>query len=282
MDWVHQYEPGQVRAACSVCGCSRRFPDNLTYCVDKLFRCERCMETTALELDQKIQAYRMQPDELESRVGLEPQGDVPSTFLADAVTGREQWIPGWTPATEFYDDFTVVPGGVGSSWTVAVLTGDATVTQPEAGVARLSSGDTGTAYVHVLSITVPLPSAGNFYCRARFRVTNAGSLNAACGVGARSLDNWFVYAGLRRASSTAFYTFRSWSQNVVSDAQVDSSAYVVAEVWWRSGATAARASIDGGQQVISSVPATASYNPAIFASLPAGMVMDVTDYYCAV
>jgi hypothetical protein len=66
MDWRPEFIPGNTRAACSICGCSRRFPDNLTFCADQLYRCERCMEVTPLERDQKVQAYRQHSEEPDS------------------------------------------------------------------------------------------------------------------------------------------------------------------------------------------------------------------------
>lgn len=292
MDWVHEYVPGQVRASCSICGCSRRFPDNLTYCVDKLFRCERCMETTAMELDQRIQAYRMQPDEPDTRVGLMPQADTPSTFLADAIESRSAVLPGWTPSTTFYDDFTVIGGGAGSSWTAVAVNG-ATISQPTAGVTRFTSGliNTGGCYVQLQSFAVPLPAAGRFYCRVRFKTPTIGTDTSVVAMGV-AVDGTILQrlsVGFRGtvAAGTAFYQLVSQGiKNATSDVPSDGSLYHVGEMWW-NGNGYVYGSVDGGGPTLNVPTSGASAKiPTIIVSNvnitpTTAPVLDVSDYYCA-
>lgn len=238
MDWVHEYVPGQVRASCSVCGCSRRFPDNLTYCIDKLFRCERCIEITALERDMQIQSYRQQPDELESSlsVGLQPQGDTPSTFLADAIEARAAALPGWTPSNTLSDTFTTLPGDVGSSWTTS-LAGTATITARSGGGARLNA-PTGSATAYVSSMIVPLPTAGRFYSRFVFGVTSlagASALGVVSSVaGAPSGNRNYV---LTLANSPSFSTLIGGTIYATPSPRtyIESLSTIhVGEIWWRT------------------------------------------------
>lgn len=294
MDWVHEYVPGQVRASCSVCGCSRRFPDNLTYCIDKLFRCERCMEITALERDMQIQSYRQQPDELESSlsVGLQPQGDTPSTFLVDAAEGRAAVLPGWTPSSTFYDDFTVVGGGVGSSWTAVAVSG-AVISQPEEGVTRFAPGTdlNGGCDIQLLSFSVPLPSAGRFYCRARFRTTSIGAVTTpvAIGVGTATVVSQRLSIGFRgnSAAGNAYYQLVSQAvRHATSEVPSDTTTYHIGEIWW-NGNGYVYGSVDGGGPTMNVPTSGASAKfPSIIAT-NAGVapttasVLDVTDYYCA-
>ncbi len=274
MDWVHEYVPGQVRASCSICGCSRRFPDNLTYCVDKLFRCERCMETTAMELDQRIQAYRMQPDEPDSRVGLTPFDDIPSTFLADAADYRSAVLPGWTPTTTFYDDFTVVPGGVGSSWTVAT-SGTGTVTQPAANVARFDQpGPTGNAAAYVASVSVPDPTVGRFFMACRAKITTSLP-NGLARVGCATTSGASLAAAGINAFGATHYSVSSIGR-ADTTRELDASRYVTLRVWWKTGGSVF-GSIDDSDIVSTRTAFSAARLPYITAQNNAGR-LDVTNY----
>jgi hypothetical protein len=279
MDWVHEFVPGQVRASCSICGCSRRFPDNLTYCVDKLFRCERCMEKTAMELDMQIQSYRMQPDEVSQSVGLQPQGELPSTFLADAAEYRASVIPGWTPSSQFYDDFAIVPGGVGSSWTTA-LSGPGTVTAPEAGVARLTSPLGGFCRMNVLSMVVPDPHNGygfiSFRALANTTGPMAGGTTAAGGsnnltVGKNStavLSRWWL----------ALFTSGQSARETIP-LEHDTTNFHVFKIWWK-GTGAAFAAVDDSPIVSTAVAAIAAFDRFPSLTCNATGYLDVTDYVC--
>ncbi len=287
MDWVHEYVPGQVRASCSICGCSRRFPDNLTYCIDKLFRCERCMETTAMELDMQIRSYRMQPDEVSQSVGLTPQGELPSTFLADAAERRALAIPGWTPTTQFYDDFTVVPGGVGSSWSVSLSAGS-TITAPSVGVARFSGKASPHAIAWAPSISVPSPGVGRFYSSVSFTVVS-GYVAAQSGlrVGAATISGG-VPVGFQVVGGIAFAVPRfvpfglgPTRRGGESTRQIDTEAHT-AELWWSDGYF--RYSLDG--EIPVSVGAAANHIPTASPYMLVGnlagaaFVVDITDYVC--
>lgn len=59
-------EDGTVLAGCSICGNSFRFPAELRYCSDGLFRCNvYCTETeTPYDYDRKTMANRQVHDEV--------------------------------------------------------------------------------------------------------------------------------------------------------------------------------------------------------------------------
>lgn len=287
MDWALRFDPGQVRAACSICGCSRRFPDNLTYCVDKLFRCERCMEITALERDMQIQSYRMQPDEPEVSIGLTPQANIPSTFLADAIEYRNAVLPGWTPTNEFQDDFTIIPGGVGSSWAVVASGTGAAVSQPEAGVARFDSGSGSVSFARAtrFGFAVPAPGTGFFFCAARFRTPVISATGTAVvGVGdAGTVQRNFV--GLRGVSTSPSGYYQLVAQALehdVSQSPTDTSGWHFGVMWWKSGSRAMGA-IDGTSQLNVRSAGTNGRSPFLLAATSSAaerIVLDVTDWVC--
>lgn len=271
MDWVHEFVPGNTRAACSICGCSRRFPENLTYCVDKLFRCEKCMEITAMERDQQIAAYRSRAEELDTGIGILPGAEVPTSFLADAAEYRNAVLPGWTPSTTFYDDFTIVPGGVGSSWTV-VTSGTATVSQPSANVARFDS-PTGFVFANNLSMSVPNPTSGRFFCACRAKISIATGTGIAGAGAATSTPSFAAQTGLNSTGAT-YYSLAS-TGSTRTDTEWDSSQYVTFRLWWNIGG-AAFGSTDDSPFVSRSIP-DAARTPYITARNAAAR-MDVTHY----
>lgn len=193
------------------------------------------MEITALERDMQIQSYRQQPDELESSlsIGLQPQAEVPSTFLADAAEYRASVLPGWTPSSQFYDDFTVIPGGVGSSWTVAT-TGAGTVSQPSAGIARLDSPSAGAAAkITALGTGIGDVGAGNVFCafRAKLPVLTGSGL-ARGGLADGSLGNGYLVG-----VNTFNAHFHSVTSNSVAvrfvASEVETNDYHVFRMWWK-------------------------------------------------
>ncbi len=65
---------GEVLAACSVCGRRRRFPSQLAYCPDRLYRCmDACMEVSAFEYDLALSNYRKRRPEPDVAVGIPSQ-----------------------------------------------------------------------------------------------------------------------------------------------------------------------------------------------------------------
>ena len=79
---------GEVLSACSVCGRRRRFPSEIAYCPDRLYRClESCMELSAFEYDQQLAAYRKRRPEPDIAVG------VASQFEPSAVSDDDMGFP---------------------------------------------------------------------------------------------------------------------------------------------------------------------------------------------
>src|SRR5688572_26144129 len=108
-NWRPDYVDGQTRASCSICGVPRRFPDDLSYCSDKLFRCELCMETPTIETDRVLAAFRTQPDEFMRPVGVAAAQDASPSLLAIAAARVETLFAGWTPTYTRNDTFDSVP-----------------------------------------------------------------------------------------------------------------------------------------------------------------------------
>jgi hypothetical protein len=270
VDWVHEFVPGNTRAACSICGCSRRFPDNLTYCVDKLFRCEKCMEITAMERDQQIAAYRARAEELDTGIGILPGAEVPTSFLADAAEYRAHVLPGWTPTSTFYEDFTVVPGGVGSSWTILASGGTASL--PAAGVARLSCTAVGQ-YIQITAnaVSIPAQTAGNAFCafRAKTVPTSTTAYLTGGAVGAGQAVATGVIPG------PALYGLFQSNRTANTDVAVESSGYHMFYVWWRTNGKAMGA-VDDSPSVFTTSSVSATRTPFLLAQDIA--YMDVTDY----
>jgi hypothetical protein len=227
-----------------------------------------------MELDQRIQAYRMQPDEPDIRVGLTPFDDIPSTFLADAADYRASVLPGWTPTSTFSDDFTIVPGGVGSSWTVAT-TGSCTVSQPSANVARFDApGPSGGASAYVSSVSVPDPSAGMFFMACRAKITASLPNGVARAGAATSAGGFTGMAGINSFGATHYSL--SAASRTDTTYELDTSKYVTLRVWWKTGG-AVFGSIDGSDIVSARSTFSAARLPYITAQNNAGRI-DVTDY----
>jgi hypothetical protein len=232
------------------------------------------METTAMELDQRIQAYRMQPDEPDSRVGLTPFSDIPSTFLADAQARQAQLIPGWTPTTTVSDDFTVIPGGVGSVWTTQT-TNSATITAPSVGTVRLT-GSSGVARFWDAALTIPSPSAGRFYSATQFSISAIGLTAAPMLVQG--------YSGSFGGASMSFGMFsatavllggRRNTTSVLGTRAFDASSHLV-EAWF-TGDGYVRFAFDG--EYIVSFPWGLSFTgtPYVAPLVSNNAVMDMTD-----
>lgn len=238
MDWVHEFVPGNTRASCSICGCPRRFPDNLTYCVDGLFRCEKCMEVTAQERDAEIQAYRSSYRENDGSIGLKPQAET-SSFLSDARSARDQLIPDWTPTTEFYDDFSTLPGAVGSSWSL-VLTGTASVSALSGGGCRFDAG-TGMCKASRSALALPLPQSGNFYMRIAFSSPDTDAPVAASPVqsfffgGRDSVSQAILVGGVRNSLSRRTYVAMNLGNTFASARSTRSLSTDehIGELWWK-------------------------------------------------
>ena len=264
-----------VPFACSICGRKRLFPDQMVYSDDKLFRCtDSCDERTAYNVDQQRAAWRAPPEPVPPMGGALPQADMVTTFLQDAADYRSQVIPGWTPSTQFYDDFTIVPGGVGSSWTV-VTVGTGAVSQPSANVARFDSpGPSGSASAYVASVPVPDPSAGRFFMACRAKITTS-SPNGVARAGAGTTAGTFLAVDGINAFGSKFY---SLSAAAVTNTQyeLDTTKYVVLRVWWKTGG-AVFGSIDDTPIVSTRSTFSAARLPYITAQNNAGRI-DVTNY----
>ena len=280
-----------VPFACSICGRRRLFPDQLVYSDDKLFRCtDACDERTAYNVDQQRAAWRAPPEPVPSMSGALPQGEIVTTFLQDAVDRRSQLIPGWTPTTTFQDDFTVLPGAVGSSWSVQAGSGG-TVAAPSVGVARFSASGT-SSQADAWIPTVSAAATGNFYCAASFSLVSVptGSGIALARIGACTLSlgvpsSAAIAAGVRYPSVSASNYILTYigSRNAISTVHMDAGVSHLAEMWWR-GNGRVWAAIDG-EVPISIVPAVATPWVALisaFATSGGAVSFDVTDYVAMV
>lgn len=70
-EYQMDYSPGEVRASCSICGMSYRFPSELVRGIDKLFRCTAtCVEEPPMARDRKIASYRNRKQLPPPRIGL--------------------------------------------------------------------------------------------------------------------------------------------------------------------------------------------------------------------
>jgi hypothetical protein len=264
-----------VPFACSICGRRRLFPDQLVYSDDKLFRCtDACDERTAYNVDQQRAAWRAPPEPVPSIGGPLPQGDVVTTFLQDAADFRSQVIPGWTPSTQFYDDFTVIPGGVGSSWTVAT-SGAGTVTQPSANVARFDSPGTGSAAAYVSSVSVPDPSAGRFFCACLAKVSIATGVGVARTGTATNAGAASAMMGRFSTAAGAYYSLSSSSVSRTT-VELDTSKYVTFRVWWKTGGSVF-GSVDDSPFVFVRTAFSAARLPYISVQNAAAR-LDVTNY----
>jgi len=224
-----------VPFACSICGRRRLFPDQLVYSDDKLFRCtDACDERTAYNVDQQRAAWRAPPEPVPSIGGPLPQGEVVTTFLQDSADFRSQVIPGWTPTNTLSDDFAVLPGAVGSSWSTS-LSGTGSVMAAPGGGVRLSGG-TGFANIYAASFSIPLPTAGRFYCRARFA---AATPNGIAGVGVTSTAAGVPSGNRNTVGAVTTLTdvnVRMGSSTYRTDPRVyveSSTTFHTTEMWWK-------------------------------------------------
>jgi hypothetical protein len=257
-----------VPFACSICGRRRLFPDHLVYSDDKLFRCtDACDERTAYNVDQQRAAWRAPPEPVPSIGGPLPQGDVVTTFLQDAVERRSQVIPGWTPTTTFYDDFTTLPGTGSSLWAIGGSGQITPPTQPSAGVARFSDTSMIAA-----SVSVPTANAANFYCAFKAIAAVSSTSIMRCGI----IGGGIISAVGIFSAGSAF--FRLSAGAVVSTpVEKETTNYHLFEMWWKAGGYT-YASVDGSVYV-SARPATAggTKNPWLNATNTGGGYMDITD-----
>lgn len=285
----HDYVPGCTYLTCTFCGRRRLFPDELALCDDKKFRClDACMEKSIMSIDREIAASHYKREAPPLGIGYASQFDRPLTFLEAAAEFRSIVLAGWTPSSQFYDDFTIVPGGVGSSWS-AILTGTGTITQPSAGVARLSYDGTpgNTARATNASFSVPPTGTGLFFCCARFRVTpsNGSPGIVAVGTGTAATGAQRSSIGFRGAGTGNVAHFQLFSQGVgdaLTDVEANDGGYHIARMWWRVDSPVFGA-IDASR--ILSVPSagsTAKVPTLVVASLTqsAACDLDVTDYVC--
>jgi hypothetical protein len=242
------------------------------------------MEITPLERDRKIQSYRASArEEVDTGAGLLPRGEIPFTFLQTAQQRQAQLIPGWTPTTTFYDDFTIVPGGVGSSWT-NTLSGTATISAPSVGVARFTPG-TGTAHSMVTSITVPAANTGRFYSVAKIQLATIASASGGVGVRGNAGSPAGELVAVRASVPAAAPFFRLASSQasvpvVTSPVEIDVSTHTL-ELWW-NGDGYSRGAADGCVTMALRCPTfTGTPNPYLFMSGTTA-IWDVTDYVCMV
>lgn len=238
--------------ACSICGSSRRFPSEITYCVDKLFRCnDKCMERTTFEIDQTISAARRRRDEVDVSIGNPASWEATPSLSTIAAERRAALIPGWTPTTTFHDTFDVLPGAGGSLWSTS-FGGTGTLTAPAAGVAAFNTvTNSGFSQAWAPSITIPKPASGKFYMLASFAVTGSKTAGMSHMVGAVVISGGVpgssaMFVGALGPTSTAFYV-APWSLSGViktTATEVDSSFHY-GELWW-TGNGYAFAAIDLG------------------------------------
>jgi hypothetical protein len=290
VDWVPEFVDGNVRASCSICGCSRRAPDNLTLCPDKRWRCtDRCIEVSEFEINKILAASRKRKPQPDTGFGLGPWDEVAPTFLQAAQSRVAQLIPGWTPASTFQDDFTILPGAGGSAWSVQTLFGGL-LTAPSTGVARLNApAASSQANIWNPAVTVPQPSAGRFYAAVSFKLSAVpaaspiciGRPNAVCTLSASLPTSVFLSAGLRTSLSSLRHVLAYiTSPFALSSVEMDTGQHL-AEMWWLSTGRAWGA-IDGEVSLSVVPPATAALVPAVsvFAVDAPGITLDVTDYVC--
>lgn len=240
-EWRHEFVDGETRMACSICGSSRRFPSEITYCADKLFRCnDKCMERTTFEIDQTISAARRRRDEVDVSIGNPAAWETPQTLSSIAAERRAALIPGWTPTTTFHDAFDVLPGAGGSAWSIEVANGG-TVASTGAGTATYAANAAlGAAVAWNPSISVPRPATGKFYSILRFKCAgtfvNLSSIRTGAIVVAGGLPNTekAVLAGMSASTSMTFFV-SPWSLTggpIIKTATEVDTAYHYGEVWW--------------------------------------------------
>jgi hypothetical protein len=282
----HDYVPGCTYLTCTFCGRRRLFPDELALCDDKKFRClDACMEKSIMSIDREIAASHYKREAPPLGIGYASQFDRPLSFLETAAEFRSVVLAGWTPSSQFYDDFTIVPGGVGSSWAVT-LTGTGTVTQPSAGIARLRSDGTpgNTARATNASFAIPPTGTGLFFCCARFRVTPANGTPSSVVVGtATAAGSQRSSIGFRGTAGSSY--FQLFSQSVgetQSNVEANDGEYHIARMWWRTGSPVFGSIDDSRPLSVPSAGATAKVPSLLLVPFTTSTAcdLDVTNYVC--
>lgn len=287
----HDYVPGCTYLTCTFCGRRRLFPDELALCDDKKFRClDACMEKSIMSIDREIAASHYKREAPPLGIGYASQFDRPLTFLEAAAEFRSIVLAGWTPSSQFYDDFTIVPGGVGSSWTVAT-SGGGTVTQPSDGTARVATGSATGDLARIIntSISVASPGGGLFFCAARFKTAAIGDTIfsiVSLGVGDSGAAQRNA-VGLRgngtgSVASTFYQSFAQGLTQAVFPVEVDTTGFHVGYLWWKTGSPVL-AVVDDSP--ITSVRSAGASNKSPLITVinngaQAPSTLDVTDYVC--
>lgn len=217
--WRHEWVSGATRIACSICGFPRRFPDELTFCSDKLYRCEVCNEKPVQETDKELAAFRQKPEEPDPAIGLRPQADNLPTLLTYATGRVESLFTGWTPTSTFSDTYSIVPGGVGSSWTTGG-TGSVSLSN---GVAVIACDAGESLFLDNASFERSSYPTSRWYQAIRFAITTTPdamsriNLSYYANDGATLPD---VFVGINGAYSTGRFVFGRFPTTVAADARV--------------------------------------------------------------
>jgi hypothetical protein len=250
----------------------------LALCDDKKFRClDACMEKSIMSIDREIAASHYKREAPPLGIGYASQFDRGTTFLEDAVEHRSLAIPGWTPASQFYDDMTILPGDVGSTW---VLSGGGTVTRPEAGVARLTGTSLTTAIIRAASVVVPDPTAGNTYIAFRARLVSFDAPNGLMLGGSSNAGASSVYAAAQYIVSSAFFsgtiTAGANFKRLISTVEIEQDSFHLFELWWKQDGYM-NVSIDRCVTMTAAVVGTATRAPDVRAFRGQ---WDLTHYVC--
>jgi hypothetical protein len=296
VDWVPEFVDGNVRASCSICGCSRRAPDNLTLCPDKRWRCtDRCIEVSEFEINKILAASRKRKPQPDAGFGLGPWDEVVPTFLQAAQARVAQLFPTWTPTTTFQDAFDIVPGGGGSPWTTTVTGTGAAISLVSAGVARFISGTsaTGQSFGFATALTIPNPGAGRFYSAFSFRTPVFGTATNTTVIGSGRADATARNAiGVRGQSAVGTAYYQLVAQGIgqsISYVETDATNFHLGEMWWgitgSNFGAAVFGSVDGGPYlaiqstgIITRRPLVGVINNDLVAVVSS--TLDVTDYVC--
>jgi hypothetical protein len=279
VDWVSHYVEGNTRASCDICGCARRFPDNLTYCADKRYRCERCVKgKTVLEWDQEIAAARQRREAPDPPIGITPAWENPKPFATIAAERRAALIPGWTPENTLVDTFDTVPG----DWSTF-----GTVTEVESGVAQVSATGSWSAQYRGAwpsAAGVDNPGEGNFYMLSRFRLATTPNADTFMGVGVSAIvvgspDGLPVTIGVDGPRNTTFFRISQQSSavGVTTNVEID-DAWHYGELWWK-GDGYTRAAIDFGNTYtfVSALPGIVGLYHEVFLNAPSSQAIQISD-----